>query len=484
MMNKLRVLEAFGGIGAVHSALEKMNVNYEVVEMIEFDKYAVKSYNAIHNTDFSVQDILSWDKDLRVDYAHFSTPCQAFSNAGKRLGAEDERGAPLWQATLDVIKKTQPTIITLENVKGLLSAKHSELLNWYIDELTKLGYKTKYKVLNSKYFGIPQNRERVFIVSRNDGRPIVFPQNNTVETVLKDILVYDERVQWDSIDLDKVKWECLDEKGDWVHSDSTTRKVGVVKEPLKTMNIPLSKNYTQNLMSSPEGQSTTLTTFPKFIYIPNAMSQYNNNIIEINVEKLLNQKTGEINRVGGLKKNKWPNFGDSKLINVGTGDRNDFMGEDGVNVCLTVRSSDEQKVMSLKDLEDIDYQNNKSFMGDSGISGTLRAQSYSMFQNKVMTLAPLPFRSDQHFMGEEGLTGSLVASNTDFKAKVMRVSDLLSRIQYRKLIPLETWRLMGFSDEQFERATLVNSNSQLTKQAGNSIVVPVMQELLQGLFDA
>lgn len=185
-MNKVRVLELFGGIGSPHKALSKIKnwsnqwkygaqtFDYELVDMIEFDKNAVKSYNAIHGTNFEVQDVTTWNKDIKVDYLHASTPCQAFSTAGKGKGAEDSRGANLWEHTIRIIKLTKPTLITLENVKGLLQAKHKELLDWYLNELELLGYKTEYQVLNAKYFDIPQNRERVFFVSRNDGKEIVF----------------------------------------------------------------------------------------------------------------------------------------------------------------------------------------------------------------------------------------------------------------------------------------------------------------------
>lgn len=170
----IKVIELFGGIGAVHTALKRLNIPFEIIDMVEFDNKVVEAYNLIHNTNFTAQNVLTWDKNIKCDYLHASTPCQAFSVAGKQLGAGDSRGAPLWEATVRIIKKTEPKIITLENVKGLLSNKHKELVNWYINQLNNLGYITQHKVLNAKDFGIPQNRERVFFVSYKKYIPLDF----------------------------------------------------------------------------------------------------------------------------------------------------------------------------------------------------------------------------------------------------------------------------------------------------------------------
>lgn len=158
----MKVIELFGGIGAPHKALERIGYNVELVDMVEFEPKKVQAYNAIHGTNFQPQDVTVWDKDITCDYLHASTPCQAFSMAGKQLGAEDERGAPLWDATLRIIRKTQPKIVTLENVKGLTLDKHKELFMNYVGQMALMGYKTEWKVLDSRYFGVPQTRESIY----------------------------------------------------------------------------------------------------------------------------------------------------------------------------------------------------------------------------------------------------------------------------------------------------------------------------------
>lgn len=82
----LKVLELFGGIGACSKALSRLNIPHEIVDYVEIDKYAVKSFNAIHNTSFEPQDICEWDKDIEVDLIMHGSPCQDFSVAGKQAG--------------------------------------------------------------------------------------------------------------------------------------------------------------------------------------------------------------------------------------------------------------------------------------------------------------------------------------------------------------------------------------------------------------
>lgn len=170
----LRVLELFAGIGAIAKALK--NLKYKISEIlpIEFDKKVIEAYNLIHDTVFIKNDILEFVKYLeevskvsdlknRYNYIHMSLPCQSFSVAGKGLGAEDERGAPLWEATLKIMKLVKPKYFTFENVKGVLSKKHKPYFDWFVNELKEIGYSIDIEVLNAKDFEIPQNRERVFL---------------------------------------------------------------------------------------------------------------------------------------------------------------------------------------------------------------------------------------------------------------------------------------------------------------------------------
>ena len=163
----LKILELFGGIGACSKALERLGIDYEIADYVEIDKYAVKSFNAIHNTNFEPQDICKWDKNIKVDLIMHGSPCQDFSLAGKQAGGDKDSGtrSSLMYETIRIVEKLKPKYVIWENVKNLLSKKHIHNFNAYLQTMEELGYTNYYRVLNAKDYGIPQNRERVFTVS-------------------------------------------------------------------------------------------------------------------------------------------------------------------------------------------------------------------------------------------------------------------------------------------------------------------------------
>ena len=191
-MSKLKVLELFGGIGACSKALERLGIDYEIADYVEIDKYAVKSYNAIHNTNFEPQDITTWDKNIEVDLIMHGSPCQDFSLAGKQSGGDEGSGtrSSLMYETIRIVDKLKPKYVIWENVKNVISKKHIHNFNNYIDRMNQLGYTSYYQVLNAKDYGIPQNRERVFTISiRNDlNQTFEFPQKQELKLKLKDML--------------------------------------------------------------------------------------------------------------------------------------------------------------------------------------------------------------------------------------------------------------------------------------------------------
>lgn len=196
----LRVLELFAGIGACSKALTNLGIEHEIVDAVEIDKYAVKSFNAIHGTNFEPQDITKWDKDIECDLIMHGSPCQDFSVAGKNAGGDKDSGtrSSLMYETLRIVEKLRPKYVIWENVKNLLSKKHRHNFDAYIEAMSELGYVSKYQVLNAKDYGIPQNRERVFTVSvRTDGnideydafeQDFHFPEKQPLEKKLKDML--------------------------------------------------------------------------------------------------------------------------------------------------------------------------------------------------------------------------------------------------------------------------------------------------------
>lgn len=188
----IKVLELFGGIGACSKALERLGIEYEIADYVEIDKYAVASFNAMHNTKFTPQDIRDWNKDIEVDLIMHGSPCQDFSLAGKQQGGDEGSGtrSSLMYETLRVVEKLNPKYVIWENVKNVISKKHVHNFVKYLDRMDQLGYRSYYEVLNSKDYGIPQNRERVFTISiRTDlEKGFVFPPKQELQLKLKDML--------------------------------------------------------------------------------------------------------------------------------------------------------------------------------------------------------------------------------------------------------------------------------------------------------
>ena len=208
----LKVIELFGGIGACTSALKRLNINFEIVDYVEIDKYAVKSYNAINGTSFEPQDITKYDKDIQADLIMHRSPCQDFSVCGKNAGGDYGSGtrSSLMYETLRIVNKIKPKYVIWENVKNLLSKKHKHNFDAYLEELNNLGYNNYYKVLNAKDYGVPQNRERVFTISIRkdiDNGTFKFPVPEELKLKLLDML--EENVDEKYYLNDKIKEKIL-----------------------------------------------------------------------------------------------------------------------------------------------------------------------------------------------------------------------------------------------------------------------------------
>ena len=375
-MNKLRLLELFGGIGACSSALERLGIDYEIADYVEIDKYVVKSYNAIHETKFELQDITTWDKDVEVDLIMHGSPCQSFSLAGKQEGGDKgsgTRSSLMWE-TIRIVDKLKPKYVIWENVKNLLSKKHIHNFNAYLETMEQLGYRNYYQVLNAKDYGIPQNRERVFTISvRKDiNKSFVFPPKQELKLKLKDMLE-DE----------------VDEK------------------------YYLSEQQIENIKKSTFHQN--------------------------------NRRIQEKEYCDTLCARDWK---DPKCVQVAT-------------------------------LPYFSYESDGRVYSPSGISPCLRAKEPNQ---KIDEDDKIIIASTQEHatISTDGVVPTLTSAMGQGGGHVpMHNYDL----RIRKLTPRECWRLMGFTDEEFEKAEKVNSNSQLYKQAGNSICVPVLIAILNNLLN-
>lgn len=169
-MNKVKILELFGGIGAIRKAFINLKIPYEVVDYIEIDKACVKSYNALYGEDYKPKSVVGYKApNENIDLIMHGSPCQDFSRIGKKQGGVKNSGtrSSLLFETIRIIKemKEKPKWIIWENVKGVLDRNMRDSFFIYLKELENLGYESKYEILNAMDFGIPQKRERIFVVS-------------------------------------------------------------------------------------------------------------------------------------------------------------------------------------------------------------------------------------------------------------------------------------------------------------------------------
>jgi DNA (cytosine-5)-methyltransferase 1 len=196
--NPLRVFEAFAGYGSQHLAFDRIKkhipgFDFKVVGISEIDKYAIQAYEAIHGECPNYGDIskINWEEVPDFDFFSYSFPCTDISNAGVQKGLSEDSGTRsslLWECRRAIIEK-KPKYLLMENVKALVSKKFIGEFQKWCRELESYGYTNYSKVINATSCGIPQNRERIFVVSvLGDHKPFHFPQPIPLEKRLKDVL--------------------------------------------------------------------------------------------------------------------------------------------------------------------------------------------------------------------------------------------------------------------------------------------------------
>lgn len=204
-VKKLKLFEMFAGFGGASFSLKKAGIDFETVGYSEIDRFAIKCYeqNHNHNKFGRINDCKNYGDATKInvnelpefDLLTGGFPCQAFSVAGKGLGEKDTRGT-LFHEIIRIAEVKKPKYMLLENVKGLTTKKHKETFEKILSELDRIGYNVKWKILNSKDYGIPQNRERVWFACFRKGNLkeelkdawFFFPKEEELKVLLKDIL--------------------------------------------------------------------------------------------------------------------------------------------------------------------------------------------------------------------------------------------------------------------------------------------------------
>jgi len=190
---EIRIGTLFSGIGAIEHAFQRLKLNHKLVFAGDIDPHVKNSYMA--NYGLAKKD---WHNDVtkfsakkyvgKIDLLVGGSPCQAFSMVGKRKGLDDIRGT-LFYDFARIVNETQPKVFIYENVKGLVNHDSGKTWDVVKDVFNELGYKIYYQVLNSRDYGIPQNRERIFVVGFKDNTvEFSFPQKVNLEYTMQDFL--------------------------------------------------------------------------------------------------------------------------------------------------------------------------------------------------------------------------------------------------------------------------------------------------------
>lgn len=201
-----KAVDLCAGIGGIRLGFEQaFGDDIRTVYAAEIDKFARQTYEAnfknthhqyIFDTDFT-DNRIGWIPRHDILLAGF--PCQAFSIAGKKKGFEDARGQLIWHI-LRTVEAYRPKVLFFENVKNLVHLHNGEEFKAIVDRIEKYGYKVYWKVLNAKYFHVPQNRERLYIVCFRDFdldvKPFEFPEESEPDKIVADILIEDQEKKW------------------------------------------------------------------------------------------------------------------------------------------------------------------------------------------------------------------------------------------------------------------------------------------------
>jgi DNA (cytosine-5)-methyltransferase 1 len=504
---KIKVLSLFSGIGAFEKALDNLSIPYELVGYCEIDKYASKSYSAIHGVPESMNlgDITKVDEKALpkdIDLCTYGFPCQDISLAGKQKGLFNDDGTQtrsgLFFEALRIIEETQPRVAIAENVKNLVGKKFNAQFQVVLASLEAAGYNNYYKVLNAKDFGVPQNRERVFIVSIRkdiDDGTFRFNEGFPLKIRLKDVLE-------DEVD---EKYYLKNTKDFFIKNsfDMEARGNGFRFDPHVKDNADVAKTVTtraggrmdDNFVIDIESEQSTFkfdSTNPQVRQIANLMpskTRENPNQGRLYDKEGLSPTLGAMQggnrqpfvvvgdesvKVREATKQGYAEAVEGDSINLEQPNSKTRRGRVGKQVAQTLTTSPQQAVVEG---EPMAY----GYIRKDGCVGTIMTDGSSPKKNNRVLVWD---GFNQRVRADQSCVGTLTQNcGADLKRNGQGIIEPdTTCLRIRKLTPKECYRLMGFDDEDFEKAEAVNSNTQLYKQAGNSIVVPVVVYIIKALL--
>ena len=446
---------------------EDLKRDWKLVNFCEFDKYATQSYCAIHGTDESLNlgDITKVDETKLEPFNMIcgGSPCQDFSVAGKQKGSVwtckdcgheynpltvhwserdkcpnchseniEKTRSSLLVEYLRVIRANKPNFGMYENVKNIVGKQFKDTFKMFTDELDEYGYNVYWKVLNAKDYGVPQNRERVYLVfikKELDNGKFVFPEGFDNGVRLRDIL--EEEV----------------EEKYYISQDKMDRFItSLNNEDALLYDVCQIKR---------EGKAREYNDYCPTL---SARDYKDPRLINSNVVK----QVGNISECNGSWKN--PQVGR-------------IYSTDGCSPTLNTcgGGSHEPKILQVGR---INSSQDGVVVSDEGVSPTRTAGHGNMPKVlKVGNVNPSGNGMNGNVFSDNGLSPTLTTNKGEG-------NKILSNLRIRKLTPKECFRLMGFNDSDYEAASKVVSNSQMYKQTGNSIVVDVLYYILVELYKA
>ena len=448
-IEKLRVFEAFAGYGSQSIALRNIGVPYEVVAISEIDKYAIKAYEAIHGPTLNLGDISKIDiNDIpKHDLFTYSFPCQDLSAAGKQKGLGEGTRSGLLYECEKVIEHCKPKYLLLENVKNLVGKKFKADFDKWLEYLEGLGYTNYWKVLNAKNYGVPQNRERVFVISiLEEHKPFEWPTPIPLDKCIKDILEeqIDEKYYLSDELVERFK-ENINKATDY-------KQPKQIAEINQVGMLDIKGNEQVRRVYGDNGISPTLNTMQGGNRQPKIITEY--------IQQEVKVRKYEVD-IEGLKK--------------------------------TLKEAKEKAGITIKEIADTLevnkttvehwFRNDNCFsIPDENIWHNLKELLNITTDKFDKALTEFEIKDNEYDMSnrvyhENGISPTLTATGENGAKKI------ITDFRIRKLTPRECFRLMGMRDSDIDKIQEAGiSNSQQYKLAGNSIVVDVLETIFRNLF--
>lgn len=446
----IRLIELFAGYGSQSMALKRIGAKFEHYRVVEFDKYAIKSYNAVHGTDFPAIDITTVHAaDLGIvdtnDYCYmmtYSFPCTDLSVAGLQKGMKKGSGTRsglLWEVER-LLKEMgeKPQVLLMENVPQVHGKKNKEDFQSWISFLESVGYRNYWQDLNAKNYGVAQNRNRCFMVSLLGDYSYDFPQQIPLKNKLKDYL--DDNV---------------DEKY-YINNEKTDK---LIKQLIDNGTLPQHNLDRQTCVTEFQNAEKLETSLPRI----NAMLNYNH-----------------VNKIGN---DVAETFCARDYKGFGTG----FNTMNGVIEVMP----DVKIIGQMDNMIDHTFESANRVYDTDGVAPAMTTCGGGGLQPKILESQIVAMRGRNPDNPSDRTVGSTTEQRLEINMQgtskcltsVQKDNLLLEKPKYRirKLTPRECGRLMGVSDEDIDKMASVNSNSQLYKQFGNSIVVDVMVAIFEKL---